>query len=132
MYFSQDTFDIRCEWGPEGLSALAPVSDVLIIVDVFSFTTCVDVAVSRGAKVYPYHWQDARAREYAQSLGAILAVASRIRCFISLLHSVSGAEAPDARRRDESTWFIGEERQRSRRGLATTKPMGWRGLRFDL
>ncbi len=77
MYFSQDTFDIRCEWGPEGLSALAPVSDVLIIVDVFSFTTCVDVVVSRGAKVYPYHWQDARAREYAQSLGAILAVASR-------------------------------------------------------
>ena len=77
MYFSQDSFDIRCEWGPEGLSALAPGSDVLIIVDVFSFTTCVDVAVSCGAKVYPFQWQDTRAREYAQSLGAILAIASR-------------------------------------------------------
>jgi 2-phosphosulfolactate phosphatase len=33
----------------------------------------VDIAVSRGAVVYPYRWRDASAAAYAQSLGAVLA-----------------------------------------------------------
>lgn len=51
-----------------GLSA-----DVLIIVDVLSFSTCVDVATARGAAVYPCRWKDERARECAAQLGAELA-----------------------------------------------------------
>lgn len=51
MTFSQSTFDIRCEWGAQGVNLLAPISDVVIIVDVFSFTTCVEIATAQGATI---------------------------------------------------------------------------------
>jgi 2-phosphosulfolactate phosphatase len=70
--FSQASSTVRCEWGPPAASALAP-ADVTIVVDVFSFTTCVDVAASRGAAILPYAWGDASAAEFAQRHGAELA-----------------------------------------------------------
>lgn len=54
MYFDQKEYDIRFEWGLPGVEALAPISEVMIIVDVLSFTTCVDVAAAGGAIVFPY------------------------------------------------------------------------------
>lgn len=66
--------DIRCEWGEGGLLKLSRTSDVVIIVDVLSFSTCVDIAVARGAAVYPYLWKDDRAREFATAVDAELAV----------------------------------------------------------
>src|SRR5512132_133426 len=66
-------FQIRCEWGEAGARALAPLSDVLVIVDVLSFCTCVDIATARGAQVYPYRWKDASSRAFAESKGAVLA-----------------------------------------------------------
>ena len=51
--FNQHEFDIRLEWGLKGVEILAPISDVIIIVDVLSFSTCVDVATGMGATVYP-------------------------------------------------------------------------------
>lgn len=77
VYFNQEPYDIRCEWGLAGVQLLAPISDAVIIVDVFSFTTSVDIAVSRGAQVYPFAWKDERAAEFANSMQAVLAVASR-------------------------------------------------------
>lgn len=71
-YFDQAEFDIRCEWGMAGLKQLAP-ADVIVIVDVLSFTTSVDIAVSRGAVVLPYRWNDESAREYARKHSAQLA-----------------------------------------------------------
>jgi 2-phosphosulfolactate phosphatase len=59
--FDQADFEIRCEWGLRGLRALAPVSDVVIIVDVLSFTTALDVATSRGALIYPHPLKDTSA-----------------------------------------------------------------------
>lgn len=73
MIFDQHEFDIRCEWGKHGVSLLAPISDAVVVVDVISFTTSVDIAVSRGAKVYPYSWRDETAAAYAESVGALLA-----------------------------------------------------------
>ena len=73
MIFDQQEFDIRCEWGEHGVAVLAPISDVIIIIDVLSFSTSVDVAVTQGAIVFPYRWRDDTARAYAVSVGATLA-----------------------------------------------------------
>lgn len=64
------TWQIHCEWGPNGLDAAA---DVVIIVDVLSFSTTVDIAVSRGAVVLPFATRDARAKEFARESKAELA-----------------------------------------------------------
>ena len=72
--FAQDGFSVRFEWGPAGAEALAARVDVLVIVDVLSFTTAVDVAVARGARVYPYRYRDDSAAAFASSIGAVLAV----------------------------------------------------------
>src|SRR5829696_5652950 len=76
-FFDQHEYDIRCEWGEPGVAALAMHSDVIVIVDVLSFSTCVDIAVSNGAVIYPYPLQDDTAQDYAKSLGALLAVSRR-------------------------------------------------------
>jgi 2-phosphosulfolactate phosphatase len=72
-FTDQQPWDIRCEWGAHGIAQLAPTSDAVIIVDVLSFATCVDVAVSHGATVYPYHLRDESAAAFAASHGALLA-----------------------------------------------------------
>jgi 2-phosphosulfolactate phosphatase len=64
---------IYFEWGRNGLLSLADKVDVLIIVDVLSFSTCVDIAVGRGALVYPFLFKDDRAVDYAVELNAELA-----------------------------------------------------------
>jgi 2-phosphosulfolactate phosphatase len=53
---------------------LAPISDVIIIVDVFSFSTCVEIATARGATIFPYRRPAENAVEFAQSVAAELAV----------------------------------------------------------
>jgi 2-phosphosulfolactate phosphatase len=70
--FSQAAWACRCEWGPSAVDALEP-ADVTVVVDVFSFTTCVDVAVSRGVSILPYAWNDASAGEFARVQAAELA-----------------------------------------------------------
>ena len=64
-YYDQSEYRIRFDWGEKGVAELAPISDIVIIVDVLSFSTCVDVAVARNATVLPFGWKDARARDYA-------------------------------------------------------------------
>lgn len=75
--FTQERWSCRCEWGPNAASALAP-ADVTIVVDVLSFTTCVDVAVSRGVAILPYTWNDGAAAAFAKSHGAELAGKRRV------------------------------------------------------
>lgn len=95
MFFDQTCYDVRCEWGPEGVAALAPVSDVVVVVDVLSFTTSVEVATRRGATVYPYRWKDETAHAFAASVGAEVADESNARGFglspSTLLELPSGA-----------------------------------------
>jgi 2-phosphosulfolactate phosphatase len=63
-----------CEWGPQGIEALRPRASVYVIVDVLSFSTAVDVAVSRGGFIIPFAagGGDAALRA-ARSMGAALA-----------------------------------------------------------
>lgn len=71
--FAQTQYAVRCEWGEQGVQQLAPRSDVVIIVDVLSFSTCVDIATARGALIWPWRWKDETAREFAAIQGAELA-----------------------------------------------------------
>ena len=77
MYYDQREFDVRCEWGGEGLSHLLPDSKAIVVVDVLSFSTCVDIAVRNGAVVYPYRGKSSAAVEYAKTYNAILANSNR-------------------------------------------------------
>ena len=72
MIFDQSAYHIRCEWGEQGVLRLAPTSDAIIIVDILSFSTAVDIATSQGAIVYPYRWKDATVEDFAKSVGAQL------------------------------------------------------------
>lgn len=56
-----------------GLRTLAPTVDVVIVIDVLSFTTCVDVALGRGAEIYPYKWHDGSEAAFAESIDALVA-----------------------------------------------------------
>src|SRR5439155_7351361 len=62
------------EWGPEGGRQLAAASDLIVVVDVISSTTCITIGCEQGARIYPYRFKDASAADYAKSLGASLAV----------------------------------------------------------
>ncbi len=70
----QSAFSVRCEWGPLGLAALAPSAQLVIIVDVLSFSTAVDVAVARGAEIYPHPSKGMSAAARARDLNATLAI----------------------------------------------------------
>jgi 2-phosphosulfolactate phosphatase len=67
-------FSVRLGWGIEGALALAPSSDVLVVVDVITFSTAVSVAVDRGCAVHPSPWDPEAAARMAAELGAALAV----------------------------------------------------------
>ena len=70
--FDQASASCRCEWGVRGRDGLAP-ADVVVVVDVLSFSTCVDIAVGRGAAILPYAWKDSSAQAFAERHGAELA-----------------------------------------------------------
>jgi len=73
MLFDQHEYNIRLEWGEAGVLLLAPASDVVIIVEVISFTTSVEIATGQGALVFPYRWRDESAYEFAESVAAEVA-----------------------------------------------------------
>lgn len=74
MFNNQEKFDIRCEWGLNGVKNLSKISEATIIIDILSFSTCVDIAVSKGAKIYPYQYSDlSKISEYANKFNAIIA-----------------------------------------------------------
>ena len=77
MRFDQAEFEVRCEWGLQGLTELERISDVIVIVDVLSFTTAIDIATAQGAVVFPYPLQGDSAVDYAGSLNAKLASPGR-------------------------------------------------------
>jgi 2-phosphosulfolactate phosphatase len=77
MYYEQSDYNIKCEWGIQGVDALKDVTDVFIIVDILSFSSCIDIAVGRGAIVYPHYKRDEETIAFAKQLGAELAVSKK-------------------------------------------------------
>lgn len=69
----QAAFGLRLDWGARGLTALAPLASAVVIVDVLSFGTAVDVACARGARVLPWPLHDDSALRHALDHGAMLA-----------------------------------------------------------
>lgn len=63
----------RLEWGSEGLTALAPTSSVIIIVDVLRFSTAVCCALESNITVLPYRWHDETTGGYARAHDAVVA-----------------------------------------------------------
>ena len=55
--------NVDCQWGMNGLRAIAS-GNVVVIVDVLSFSTATTVAVGRGAEILPCDWNE----EHAASL----------------------------------------------------------------
>jgi 2-phosphosulfolactate phosphatase len=53
---AQAAYDVRFDWGVDGLEACGAGAAAIVIVDVLRFTTAVSVAVARGAEVLPYVW----------------------------------------------------------------------------
>jgi 2-phosphosulfolactate phosphatase len=70
---SQAAYDVRFEWGEAALRHVATARDVVIVVDVLSFSTCVDIACARGAAVLPYPFKDEGAAAFAREQGAVTA-----------------------------------------------------------
>ncbi len=70
--FDQRAAACRCEWGVVGSDNLAP-ADVTIVIDVLSFSTCVDVAVGRGVAVLPYAGRGSSGEAFARGQQAELA-----------------------------------------------------------
>jgi 2-phosphosulfolactate phosphatase len=67
------TASVDVVWGPTGARDLAPRVDVLVVVDVLSFSTSLSVALTRGAEVWPYAMGSDGAEQLAREIGAVLA-----------------------------------------------------------
>ena len=72
----QSGFDVRVGWGTHGLAALRDACGVLIVVDVLSYTTSVEICVARGAIVHPLPLRDTTGAELARCVGGVLAGAN--------------------------------------------------------
>ncbi len=71
--YDQTEYTIRCEWAAQGLAQLAPISTVVIIIDVLSFSTCVDIVVGKQGVVYPFHGSEEAAKRLGEGVGAAVA-----------------------------------------------------------
>ncbi len=81
---------VQCAWGYMGLSAGLAQAAAVVIVDVLSFSTSVDIAVGRGARVYPFRGSPEEAAALAEARGAVLASRDRHRGFSLSPHSLLG------------------------------------------
>lgn len=71
--FRQDGATARFEWGYEGVQHVGRGSSIIVIIDVLSFSTCVDVVIGRGGVVFPYRMKDESAASFAEEKKAMLA-----------------------------------------------------------
>ena len=71
LFFDQSPFEIKVEWGQRGARAASERGDIVIIVDVLSFSSTVVTAVDYGAEIYPYPPPlNESAKSYAEEINA--------------------------------------------------------------
>lgn len=88
----------HCEWGLNGVRTLRERCAVLVIVDVLSFSTAVDIAVARGAEIIPFPLGDqTAAAKAATAANAQLASHQRTGEQLSLSPASLEVIAPGAR-----------------------------------
>src|ERR1700736_268512 len=104
-YLRQEAYRVRVERGERGalglLSRRPPDVQVAVVVDVLSFSTAVDVAVARGAQIFPSRFKAlAESAQIATMYDALLAVPRSERTEVSpytLSPSTLDALPPGAR-----------------------------------
>jgi 2-phosphosulfolactate phosphatase len=69
--FGQRQYQVRFDWGIAGAAAIATDADVVVVVDVLSFSTTVEIAVTHGVEILPCAPADAR--QVADEHGAVVA-----------------------------------------------------------
>lgn len=68
MYFDQSPYEIKLEWGQRGAREASGRGDIIIIVDVLSFSSTVVTALDYGAEIFPYPPPiNEKAKAYAKS-----------------------------------------------------------------
>ncbi|GGB45582.1 2-phosphosulfolactate phosphatase [Fictibacillus barbaricus] len=73
--YDQSPYKIKMDWGIRGAREAAKRKEIIIIVDVLSFSSTVTKAVENGAIIYPFPpGQTKYAKEYANEMGAELVV----------------------------------------------------------
>ncbi|CAM4423762.1 2-phosphosulfolactate phosphatase [Paenibacillus typhae] len=71
MFYDQSPYDIKLDWGQRGARAAAERGDIVVMVDVLSFSSTVVTAVQHKAVIYPYPSPvNEQAKAYAKGLGA--------------------------------------------------------------
>ena len=69
--FGQSQYQVRFDWGIQGVDAIADDVDVIVVVDVLSFSTTVALATELGVEIVPAAPENAR--EVSGELGGTLA-----------------------------------------------------------
>jgi 2-phosphosulfolactate phosphatase len=88
-FFVQSPYEIKLEWGIRGAREAAKREEILIIVDVLSFSSTVIAAMEKQAVVYPFPPPiNEKAKKYADQLGAELVV-GRAEAIQTSKHSLS-------------------------------------------
>ncbi len=119
--------------GAGRVEALSPISDAVVLVDVLSFTTCVDIATSNGAAVLPYPFtDDGSAAECAPAVAGRqpaledwLGAGAVIRC-------LSGRKSPEAQAAQRLFEAYRGDLARTLTGCASGKELIGRGFAADV
>ena len=89
----QEDYRVRFDWGPKAVEHLAPLSATVVVVDVLRFTTAVDAAVAKGARVRPLRWSQRGERAATDDyLSAALIAGKVVAGEVVELPSPNGAE----------------------------------------
>jgi 2-phosphosulfolactate phosphatase len=71
--YAQLNFRCRLDWGLRGVQSAADRGDIVVVVDVLSFSTTAVTAVHHGVTVYPCAWED-DPEQLVKKVGAKIAV----------------------------------------------------------